>query len=306
MEFFGAFLLQVFPLYILIALGYIGGRHLELNLKSIARINLFILLPFVTFGAILNINFNPSFILLPLILYGISTAIAFGCFHTMRFFQKGNMANLIGMGNANGNAIYFGLPVVLYIFGPEGLGLYLFMNMGAQINNITLGYYFGARNENSIAGSLKKVMEFPAVHATWLGIVFNVFGYKLDGVAFEYWEYASGAIVILGMMMIGIALGKISSLQLDWKLILTFCFTKFVVWPGIIAGFIFIDSHYLGLFDAEIYKLMILLSVMPLMGNIVAYSAEYNLYPEKAATAVLVTTILAAFIIAFVAQQFLL
>ena len=52
-----AFLLvtQIIPLLILIALWYFAGRKLDVNLHSLAMISIYIIAPFVNFGAMSKI-----------------------------------------------------------------------------------------------------------------------------------------------------------------------------------------------------------------------------------------------------------
>ena len=56
-------LANMLPLYGLIVLGYIAGKFLN-ALYSVSRINIFILLPIVQLGAMMNLQFNASLILI--------------------------------------------------------------------------------------------------------------------------------------------------------------------------------------------------------------------------------------------------
>jgi hypothetical protein len=289
----GLLIQNILPLYILIALGYIGARTLAINLKSIARIIMFMLLPFVTFGAIAKMTLDPAYLLLPVILYGISFVITVTAHRLAHRLRHDRSANLVGAGSANGNVIYFGLPLVIALFGPAIAGPYLFMNIGPQVNNLTLAYYISARGKHDLKHSLKKAAKFPAIHATWLGLLVNVAGWTPPDLFTTYWQYAAGSLTILGMMMIGIALAKLNSLKIDIKLISGLLASKFIAWPALAFAFVLLDQTILGLYDTTIHHLVMIFSAMPLMGNLVAYAAEYDLYPEKAAAAVLISTLLA-------------
>ncbi len=282
---------NLLPLYALIGLGFIAGRWLDVNLHSVARINIFILLPIVMFGAIVKMDFNPTYILLPIALWGVSTSIAMGSYKALQKFWHDGSANLVGAGGVNGNAIYFGLPLIMTLFGPEMAGIYLFMNLGPQINNITLAYFITARGKYNIADSYKKLLRFPALYATCLAIIINLSGGSLPDVGLQYWQYAAGSITFLGMMMIGIALGKLDRIAFDAKLVAALFVSKFLIWPLACLALITLDQTVFKLFDLEVYQIFLIFSVMPLIGNLVAYAAEYNLHPERAAAAVLVSTL---------------
>ncbi len=286
------FVYQLLPLYLLIFVGYLAGRHLDIHLNSIARINIFILMPLVAFGAILRIEFDPAYILLPFVLSAISLFCTFAAFQSGKKIWNDGNANLLGAGSTNGNSIYFGLPIILALFGPQLAGVYLFMNMGPSINNLTVSYYLTSRGRHSVLDSFKRVLRFPAVHATWLAIVLNLAGVAPDHEVFNrYWEYAAGSMVFLGMMMIGIALSRLDKLEIDWALTGMLFLTKFALWPFLVLCFVLIDKTYFSLFSSDIYQVLIVFSVMPLIGNLVAYAAEFNLHPERAASAVLASSV---------------
>lgn len=288
---FNILLPNLIPLYGLIALGYISGRWLDVNLHSVARLNLYIFLPIVTMGAMVKMNFNPTYVLLPFVMMGISYTIALSSYAIAKRFWTDGTANLIGAGGVNGNALYFGLPLVIAMFGSAGAGIYVLMNMGPQINNNTLAYYLVARGKFTVKESLLKLLRFPVIHALWFGLLLNFLGVEMDGVWQKYWEYATGCNVFSGMMMIGIAIGKLPKLTFDWTLIAVLFTIKFLMWPLFVSGFVGLDLLVLHLFNTQVHQIMLFFSVMPLIGNLVAYAAEHNLHPEKTAAAVLASAI---------------
>ncbi|MCB9989828.1 MAG: AEC family transporter [Rhodospirillales bacterium] len=284
---------NLIPLYILIGLGYIAGRWLDVNLHSMAIIAIYILAPIVNFGAMARLPFDLHFIALPVMAYLISTITGLIMYKTARHAWQNNTANLIAMGSVTGNTGYFGLPLVLALFGPEWVGLYLFMNLGAFINEVSLGYYFGARGNAVAKDAILKVIKLPVLHAVWLGLLFNLLHIELPGVFYRYWDYATGAWVIIGMMLIGVALGKLPRLEFDGRLMAWMFTPKFILWP--LGGWIFVllDMMVFHSFEPLIYKLVLIFTSVPLAGNIVAFAATLRLHPERAATAVLASTVLA-------------
>lgn len=293
MAVFQTLILNILPLYGLIVLGFVAGRYLDVNLHSIAKLLIFVLAPFVAFGAVLNIEFNPSYVLLPILMWCVSITVTFTALKICNSIWHDGNGYLVAAGGVNGNAIYFGLSPILVLFGPAGLGVYLFMNLGPMINNFTLSYYLTARGKYSVRDSLMKVVRLPVLYAFVFGIPLNVLGYELPEIAERYWNYSAGSTVILGMMMIGIALSKLDSLRFDWKLISAFLVTKFIAWPAAIFMIILIDHNITGLFSSDIHQMMALFSAMPLIANLVAFAAENDLHPRRAAAAVLISTLVA-------------
>ena len=284
---------NIFPLYVLIVLGFIAGRFMDVNLPSIATVAIYILAPIVNFGALAQMKFTPEYIALPLIFFVISAAIGILSYKINQKIWKNNMANLVGMASVTGNTMYFGLPIILALLGPEWVGVYALLNLGTFLNESGLGYFFGARGQANLKGAVIKVLKFPVIHAIWLGLLYNLSGLPLPQTFMNYWNYAIGAWVILGMMIIGIALSKQNKLDIDWKLILCLHVPKFIIWP--LAGFavILIDMMYFNAFSSPIYLMLAVFTAVPLAGNLVAYAATFNLQPERAAAAVLLSTLMA-------------
>src|SRR5690606_38571861 len=95
--------------------------------------------PMVNLGAMMQLKFNPDYIALPLFILGTSVAIGLATYHLAMRRWGNTSANLIGMSSVTGNTGYFGLPIILALFGPEATGLYLFMNAALLISENCLG-----------------------------------------------------------------------------------------------------------------------------------------------------------------------
>jgi predicted permease len=293
MDIIGILIANILPLYILIALGYIAGRWLDVNLPSMATIAIYIIAPIVNFGAMAKLEFTPGYISLPVVFFIVSALIGMATYKIATAIWKNNNANLIAMSSVTGNTGYFGLPLVLALFGPQWVGVYMLMNLGVLLNEIGLGYYFGARGHADVKGALMKVIKLPVIHAIWLGLVFNMLDFPLPDVFTRYWTFATGAWVFIGMMLIGVALSKQPRLELDGRLMRWMFASKFIVWPLIGAGIIAGDHFIFHIFDPVIYSLVAIFTSVPLAGNLVAFAANLNLHPERTAGAVLVSTVLA-------------
>ncbi len=293
MDIFTLLIPNLIPLYILILFGYIGGKFLDINLPSMATVAIFFISPIVVFGAITKLDLNPANLSLPFVMFLITTIIILASYYLSGFFFKDNLQNLIGLSSGNGNTGYYGLPIVLALFGPEATGIYLLANFGAELCTITTGYYLGARGVSDVKTSLKKVIKLPVVHAVWIALLWNFFNIPLPDLFYTWWDKFTGAWVIIGMMLIGVALSKIEHLRINAKLILWLFSVRFIIWPAAIFILIMADRTILHLFNEEIYTLITIIAIVPLAGNVVAYAAQLNVRPGEAAMTVLLSTLFA-------------
>ncbi len=300
---FSVLLFNIFPLYIIIALGFIAGKKLSVQLEGTANLAIFILTPVVIFGALTKTRFETEYLLLPIIIFTAGSLCALTAYFLAKKRYKDVTPNLLGMACGTGNTGYFGLPVMLSLFGDALAGVYLLMNFGIILFENTLGYFLGARGHVDTKTALKKIIRLPALHATWLGILISLFEVqetRLMTIFYIYWQYFYGAWIVIGMMLIGIALSKVQKFRINPELLGWFFGFKFLVWPLVMLAIVTIDKSALHLFDERIHILMMLISSVPLASNVVAFAAHLNLRPSEAATAVLLSTIFALFFIPLV------
>lgn len=292
------------PLYGLIALGFIGGRFVKLDPKVLADFAIFICVPIVVFGFIVQLEFKPVFILLPVIAYILQAAIALIFLRIGRKVYGDKRANLLSMCAAMGNTGYFGLPLIMLFFDAQWVAVYMFMMLGYNVFEATIGYYIAARGAFDVRGSLIKLAKFPTIYAVIAGLIANFAGFELDGQSALYWGYFKGTYIVIGMMIIGVALSYAPKLVLKFRFIGLAFLGKFVFWPVFVFALIVLDQMFTRMFGPEVYKLVMIMAIVPPAANITAFAAQLDLNPEKAATTVLLGTIFALFYIPVVLVAF--
>jgi predicted permease len=288
---------NLIPLYLIIGAGYFAGRFLNVDRQALANIALYILVPVVIFGFVAGLDFKSEYLILPVMLYIVSAVIAVAFLQIGKIVYGDNRANLLSICTSMGNTGYFGLPVALLLFDKQYLGIYMFMLVGITTFEATIGYYIAARGRFSVRDSFIKLAKFPSIYAVFLGLAVNFSGVPLPDLFQTYFAYFKGAYVIVGMMIIGAALAKVTEFQLAPKFMALAFAGKFLAWPVLIAVFVLADEYFLHLFEPEIHKLLYLLAVVPPAANIAAFAAQMDLKPEKAATTILAGTVFALFYI---------
>lgn len=293
MDIFFTLFENLLPLYVLTAIGYVAGRYLEVNLHSMAIVAIYILSPYVNFFAVSQMDLNPAFILLPFITFAISAGMILLTYRLSKLSFSDDTRNLIAMVSGSGNVGYFGYPLVGVLMGEEWLGPYMLMVLGIVISETTVGYYFGARGRFTVAQSLRTVARLPVLYGVIAGLAINLSGLPLPKVAETYWHHALGAMIIVGMMLIGIGLAKIQSWSLNLPLMFWLFLEKFAVWPLLVLAFLTIEGAFFHILGPEIRLLLVVMSIVPLPANSIAFAARLDLRPEEMATAVLASTVFA-------------
>jgi predicted permease len=286
---------QLLPLYIIILLGYCGKRWLQLDEKAIAKLVIFLITPVVFFGFTARATFALDVLSLPFINFAAGAFVMFTAWRLHHAFGlKDARGNLSALGVGTGNTGYFGIPLFTALFGPHNLGVYVFLIMGSGFAEVTMGYYILSRGHFSIRDSLLRVVRLPIVYAGLAGILVSYLHVPIPDTISTMFDWFKGAYVVLGMLIIGCTLGGMKKLEFDFKYLCSTVLGRHLIWPLLIWPICYFGRNY---FSPGAVQSFIVLALVPLAANQVAYANEANIHPEKAATAVMISTLLAPLVI---------
>ena len=158
-----------------------------------------------------------------------------------------------------------------------------------SIFEFTGAFYLAARGLHSIRASLIMVARMPTLHAAILALIVKYFNIPMPKVLMSGLNDFTGGYSILGMMIIGMSLAKFDKLVPDWKFI--FCS---IIWKHLIFAVVTITvfSTLFNLTQPE-KIVMIMMACNPLASNISAVATALDVHPEKAACAIMVSTLAA-------------
>lgn len=297
MSIFITLLLKIIPLYFIILLGFIAGRGLGVRGENISKLLIYIITPFVILNGVLKAGVSIENIMMPVTMLALSFGICALSFLFAKRTWNDSRANIFAFSSGTANTGYFGIPVVAAILGQDAIGILLYFTLGLVVFENTLGFYITARGNFTASQSLRKVYTLPTLYAFVIAITLNAFGYKPDTWLLELYEKFLGTYSVLGMMLIGIAIGNAKCFSWDGKFVSSLFIVKFLVWPTLTLGIIWLDKNHIHLFSEQAHKVLFILSTVPLAANTVAYAAELGVQTEKVALTVLLSTVFALFFI---------
>ncbi len=298
-------LAKLIPLYIIIGLGFIAGKYLHVKKESIAPLTIYIIAPIIVFNAALTTQLTLSILTLPLLIYIIACIMCLTFFYIGKFIWKDTTRNILAFIAGDANTGYFGIPVAIILFDQNLLNIYILGTLGLHIFENSLGFFITARGHHTIKESLIKLVKLPTLYAFFIGLIFNLFGLHFGSIYSEAVLNFRGAYIILGMIIIGLGLASIVKFEFDLKFISLSFFAKFFAWPLIMLAVIIVNKTIFHIFEPNIYRVMILLSIAPIATNTVAFATELNAQPEKAALTVFLSTLFALFYVPLIATLFL-
>ncbi len=297
MHIFLTLILKLLPLYAIMAAGFVLGRkHSELG-HATAIIQINFIAPVVIATSMATLELQSRYLILPAVVLIVCCTVGLTVFAIGRRLWLDNTPNLMAYSAGSGNTGYFGIPVALILFPENMIGLLMLAALGVQLYDNTLGYYLIARGHYSIRDSIKRLVRLPLLHASLLGLIFSALHVKLPLLITATAHDFRGAYIVLGALMIGFGLSKIKEFKPDKLFLSIMLGARFVVWPLLIFGFIAFDRVMLHLFSADVYPILFLIAIVPLPANAVAFALLLNVQPQKAAIAVVASTIIALFYI---------
>tara|TARA_Y100000389_G_C17438334_1_gene506950 strand:+ start:329 stop:1249 length:921 start_codon:yes stop_codon:yes gene_type:complete len=291
MELFLAIFLKIIPLYIFAILGFVAGKYLNIDAKGIGNLIIYIIAPFVIFEAITHSTLSLGTFILPIIIFLLCSVVAFLFYRYGKFIYGDARANVLAIVSAEGNTGYFGIPIALLIFNQSIFGIYILGTLGVTIFENTVVYYLTARGRYTVKESLGRLKKLPAIYAFTFAVAFLYFDINLPRMMDNFVISMQGAYVVLGMMLIGFGISKINKFSFDYKFIALSFVGKFIILPVLMLVLILLDWHLFKIYNIEVYRAFILLSIVPIAANTVIFATVLNVHPDKVSSAVLFSTI---------------
>jgi len=281
-------------LIIIAILGWIIGKKFKTNSKDISNLLIYLFSPVVFFILIVKSPADVSYVGYSLVSYLWATLASFAALGVGRILWKDNRANLFAAGGGNGNVGYFVLPLAIGLLqgtenGAIAIAIVVFIKVAMAIFEFTVAFYLAARGLHSIKESLIIVAKMPTLHAAILALIVKYFHIQLPAVLMSGLSDFTGGYSILGMMLIGLSLAKFDRILPDWKFIFSAVIWKHGVYAIVSIWFF---STFFHLNDAE-KIVMIMMACNPLASNISAVATSLDIHPEKAAGAIMVSTLFA-------------
>ncbi|HWY79856.1 MAG TPA: AEC family transporter [Candidatus Sulfotelmatobacter sp.] len=304
MEIFFTLLIKLIPLYLILLVGYLGGKYLHIQKESIATLLIDIIVPVIVFTGAVKTEVNISTISLPILFFVVCLIVSLITYALGGFFWKDATRNILSFIAGSGNTGYFGLPVAIALFGNTIIGIVAAAILGTNLYATSIGFYIAAKGHHTVKESISKILKLPILYAFILGIVVNIAGIKLGNIYFDTANSFNGAYIVLGMMLVGLGLSDSKTYKIDFRFIGISFIAKFLLWPLVVIAILFLDEVTFKIYNPHLYKIILLMTIVPLAANVVSYATVLKSHPEKVAMAVLLSTLFALLYIPLVAFFF--
>lgn len=290
-------LLQLIPFFAIIGLGYGAGVTNIFPPEATAALSKFVF--FFALSAMLfrfsaNLSLSEIFDLPFIAAYLCGTMLIYLLATSVAIIRRKGMqeAAIEAQCAVIGNVGFLGIPVFILLLGPQSIGpimlalavdLILFSSLVVIL--ITVG-----RDDRISFAVFKKVvlglLKNPMVVSITLGILWAYFKLPTPKPMNDFLDTLGSAAAPGALFAIGASLAGKSAGQIKVASWLSFC--KLALHPIAVAFFA------LYVFDVEPYAagVMIALAALPVAGNVYIIAQHYNIAPQRASAAILISTVI--------------
>lgn len=298
-------MLQVFglvaPLFTMIILGYIAGKLAKLPLEGLAWLNFFVIyiaLPALFFQLLSKINLA-EFVSIKFLLIttGTTLLIFILSFAIARWFTKTDIgsATIQGFAGAYGNIGYMGPPLALAAFGAPAIApaamIFCLDNTLHFILAPSLMALRSGKRQNivKVAGSiLWAIFTHPFILATIAGLGAAAMHFSPPVPVEKVLALLAGAAAPCALFTMGVtaALRPLKSvpIQLTWLVPI-----KLILHPALV----YVLLTWLGPFELIYVQTAVLIAALPAATNVFVIAQQYQVWQERASSAVVVSTLAA-------------
>ncbi|NPV09675.1 MAG: AEC family transporter [Anaerolineae bacterium] len=281
---------NIVPAFIVIGVGFTLDRTLKPHIPTISRLALYALSPALVFTLLVNSELESSQLTL---IAGYAAAVHLAMIavtaltaQALRLDQATAPAfTLAGTMVNSGN---FGLSVILFAYGEEGLRLAVIYFVTTAVLANTVGAFIASRSSGSWTQSVRGVLRLPLIYATLLAVAFRLVGYVPPQVVMRPLETIGQAAVPVLLLMLGMQLSR-SRVQEDLRLSSLAAVYKLVLMALVAFGL----AEVMGL-TGLVRQVCIVESSTPTAVTAVLLATEFRARPQVVASTVFLSTLGAA------------
>lgn len=292
MDIFNKLLTNVLPLYAFIGAGYVASRWWGLKSKFISKLLLYVLIPVVIFDNLLQAELTQLLVVAGII-FLLAVLMNLPAWLAHRYMGKDLNKYLLFCSYSYFNIGWFGIPVVLALFGEEKMPLVISAYMGNVFYGDTIGYYLVSRSKDlPVKEAIKNVLKIPAVYASVAAVIANSMGFEMPESLDPVLEGTGWVLSALGMVMIGIGLTKADFRKIDYSMFGKLMGTRYVSAALLMGMLVLAEMWAFGQLEGDDQKLLLLFSTFPIAANLVVFASYLDTETENAAILVSLSSVI--------------
>ncbi len=276
------------PIVVLMALGWFIQTRLDLNVRTLSKLLLNVILPCALFHFLTSAEL-PLRDVWPTVWFTIAQ---FVCFAALGWAiaalcrVRAELRPLIALALAFANSGNFGLPVAQLAFPPDYL---LHQTLIVSLHSIAIvpyGVLLLARQSGGLGQSIRALLTSPMLLAVAAGIMVKGFDIELPLMITHPIKIISGAYIAIALFTLGAQLAE-TRFSLSHAPVWLAVGLKMLLAPALTWGVLLLIGFEAGLID-----LLVVAAAAPVGILMAIFATEYERAPDIAGAMVLISTVL--------------
>ncbi len=283
-------LLSIIFVYIFILLGYLARRIFgdDMNPKTLTLMSVYFLQPFVTIWGFSTAKLHLEHIYVPILYFGIILTLLIPTIAIARLlFHEPKERAIFSITGFVGNTGNIGIPLGIALFGEQSVIYTTLINIANVFVVYIIGVYIYSRGSFSIRDSLINIIKIPAIPASIVAILINIYNIPISTQINEFLKMGAYAGIVLQLFLLGTFLQGIRIKELRPRLFIGTISQKFIIVP--IA-----TAMILSFTDLSLYVQGVILMEMmtPLAIANINLASLYNCRPKDVTTLIFLSTLI--------------
>lgn len=282
----------IIPIFVLIAVGYVGQKKLKMEVRTFTKVNIYIFIPAILFTKIYQTDVTwQLFGTILMYMIAISVFMLFlgeGLARILKYprgIRKAFVNSLLFFNSGN-----YGLPLVELAFHSNPIAttaqIFLMLIQNVMIN--TFGVFQASAGNDGNKQALKNILIMPSLYVVIIAVLVKAFHVIVPGFIMAPLESIAGGFVAMALITLGVQLAEVK-FSFKLKDIFISCFIRLLISPAI--GLLIV--YLLGV-EGVLAKALIIGAATPTAVNTAIIAKEFENEPEYASQMVFFSTVFSA------------
>jgi malate permease and related proteins len=280
----------ILPLILMIAAGYVVHKAVGLDLRTLSRVNVYLLVPCFIFSHLyhfrLGLREAGSVIAFT---WAVMAGVGLLAYLLARWRKlPRSLAVAFVVATIFYNSGNYGLTVIELVFGEdsEAVDLQALVLTSQNVLSFTIGAFFISTGARSVKDSLRKVAKYPILPAVVGAVAFRLLDVPLPHFVDVPLGRMAGALAPIGLATLGAQLANVSQVS---RLVPLVAASVMRLCVGPVVGLALI---YAAGFDGLLAQVLLISSCVPTAVNSAILSIEFDAEADFASQAVVLSTVL--------------
>jgi len=199
---------NVLPSFIVIGVGYLLERRIQVDKRTLSRLAIYVLTPCLVFSSIVNSQVDPGEFgrLTAYVIVFTLLMIAMGYIvgRLLRWSPQAIKALMLSIAFTNSGNM--GLSIILFTFGQEGFALGATYFVATNLTANTLAAFIAAHGRGTLGHTLLQVLKLPGIYAFALALLLR--NQSIPELVMRPISLISQAQIPIMLMMLGVQLAE--------------------------------------------------------------------------------------------------